>query len=133
MSDEAELLASIVRNNRAARADANQQAARVASAILSDSPEILQQINKAFDAPTSYIALYDEGSQQITFPCYMNGGEIVHRAPTAVTDPSSLTAWVIRNDKPYATTDWQIADKDEARLKRILKTPVEELRRALGR
>jgi len=29
--------------------------------------------------------------------------------------------------------DWGIADKDEARLKKILRIPVEELRRTLGR
>ncbi|MCA9982943.1 MAG: GAF domain-containing protein, partial [Anaerolineales bacterium] len=73
--------------------------------------EILEQINNAFDAPTSYVAILDEATRQITFPCYIQNGEMVTRAATSIDDTSSLTAWVIRNDKPYATTDWQIADR----------------------
>ena len=87
------------------------ESARTLKPLAPTLQEVLQQVNAAFEAPTSYIAVFDEGSEQISFPVYMQNGELVEQASLRINDPANLTAWVIRNDKPYATTDWQIADR----------------------
>lgn len=76
--------------------------------------EIHEQLMASFKVPTCYIALNDAETQSITFPFFVVNEEPVQREPVSLTDESSLVAWVINNNLPFATDDWEAGDKPVA-------------------
>jgi signal transduction histidine kinase len=73
--------------------------------------EIYEQLILSFDASTCYIALKDSDSQSITFPYFLVNNEPIEKEPVSLQDRSSLVAWVIANNLPFATDDWELEDK----------------------
>ena len=73
--------------------------------------EIYDQLILYFDAPTCYIALNDEDSQSIIFPYFLVNNEPIQKEPVSLHEKSSLVAWVIANNLPFATDDWELEDK----------------------
>lgn len=70
--------------------------------------DIHKKLMTAFDTDTCYIALYNFEKQTISFPCYHDSGEPRIQEDIAVSEEKSLSAWVILNNQPYATDDWQL-------------------------
>ena len=73
--------------------------------------EIYKQLILSFNAPTCYIALRDPDSQSITFPYFLVNNELIEKEPVSLQEKSSLVAWVISNNLPFATDDWESDDK----------------------
>lgn len=72
--------------------------------------EIHKQLLSIFSPPTCYIALCDYETQMIHFPCVWDDHTAVTKTPVPINDKNSLTAWVVENNIPYATDDWQLED-----------------------
>ncbi|MCB8942649.1 MAG: GAF domain-containing protein [Ardenticatenaceae bacterium] len=68
--------------------------------------EIHQKLLTTFEAPTSFIALYEPELQLISFPFAVNNGQPVAMAGVSIADENSLAAWVITHNQPYVTDDW---------------------------
>lgn len=69
--------------------------------------EIHAQIERAFDVPLFYIALYDEKRERLDFPYVVEHGQTQELSSISVQDKNSLVAWVVRNDTDFVTGDWQ--------------------------
>ncbi|MCP5094532.1 MAG: GAF domain-containing protein, partial [Chloroflexi bacterium] len=69
--------------------------------------EIHKQLLRAFQPPTCYIGLCDQEAKQVVFPCVWEGNEAVSRDPISLDDKNSLVVWVIENNMPFATDNWQ--------------------------
>ena len=73
--------------------------------------EIHDQLIHIFNPPTCYIALVDSGEDMIEFPCVLENRQRITRQPLPLSDTDSLVAWVIGNNVPFATDNWQSEDK----------------------
>lgn len=69
--------------------------------------EIHAQIERAFDVRTFLVALYDVEDGLLTFPYAVDEGEPLPIEAVSVDDPKSLFAWVVRNNRPLISGDWQ--------------------------
>lgn len=72
--------------------------------------EIHKQLLAAFSPPTCYIALCDQETQMIYFPCVWENNKAVPRERISLQNEHSLVAWVIAHNMPYATDDWRADD-----------------------
>ncbi|HSH04621.1 MAG TPA: GAF domain-containing protein [Anaerolineae bacterium] len=68
--------------------------------------EIHAQLAAAFQTSTCYLALLDEKGEQIHFPYATSSGDVIELTPIKIDDPTSLTAWVVRQKKSYVTGGW---------------------------
>ncbi len=68
--------------------------------------EIRAEIQRTFDTPIFYVALFEREKGQITFPFAVDGSRKLEVEPLAVTHDESLAAWVIRHGRPFITGDW---------------------------
>lgn len=73
--------------------------------------KIYQQIIHFFQASICYIALYNADTRLITFPYVYEPNLQDKLPPISSLDDSSLSAWVILNNRPYLTGNWPEADK----------------------
>ena len=85
------------------------ESARLLKPLKPTLHEIHQQLVQAFQAPTCYIGLYDVENQLVTFPLAYYNNQEIELDPISVFDRSNLMTWVIRNNEPFATEDWQTA------------------------
>lgn len=67
---------------------------------------IHSQLRHTFDAPNSYIALYDPITRLITFPCVVEDDMPGTQDPVSSLDENSLATWVVLNNRAYITHDW---------------------------
>ena len=73
--------------------------------------EIQQKLVATFEAPTSYIALYDLETRFISFPYAIDNGQSVVIEDVPISDENSLAAWVITNNRSYITDEWAVDTK----------------------
>lgn len=69
--------------------------------------EIHAQIDRAFDVPVFYIALYDSKREMLDFPYVAEQGRTQELDSISLYDKNSLVAWVVRNDSDFVSDDWQ--------------------------
>jgi len=87
------------------------ESARLLKPLKPTLQEIHQQLIQAFHAPTCYVGLYDVENQMVTFPLAYYSYQEIELPPISVFDRQSLMTWVIRNNEPFATEDWQTAER----------------------
>ncbi|MBK9051083.1 MAG: GAF domain-containing protein [Chloroflexi bacterium] len=87
------------------------ESARLLKPLKPTLREIHQQLVQAFHAPNCYIGLYDVENQLVTFPLAYHNNQEIELTAISVFDRSSLMTWVIRNNEPFATEDWQTAER----------------------
>ncbi len=69
--------------------------------------QIQERLMSAFSASLYYVALYDANSQTLSFPWVVRHEERITLAPVPISDPNSLAAWVVTNNRPFITGDSQ--------------------------
>lgn len=69
--------------------------------------EIHAQIDRAFNVPLFYIALYDPKREMLDFPYVVEHGHTEELSSISIFDKNSLVAWVVRNDSDFVSDDWQ--------------------------
>ena len=82
------------------------ESARVLRPLEPTLVQIHRQLLQAYQAPTCYIALFEQTEQQISFPCVWDNGNPVSWETIPINNQQSLVAWVVRNNLPFATDDW---------------------------
>jgi signal transduction histidine kinase len=75
-----------------------------------DLDEVLEavyaRIQDIWDPPGFFIAVYRRADDALDFPIYVEGGERLEPFRRALTEESSLAAWVARNREPLLIRDW---------------------------
>ncbi len=87
------------------------ESARLLKPLKPTLQEIHHQLIQSFHAPTCYVGLYDVENQMVTFPLAYYSYQEIELPPISVFDRNSLMTWVIRNNEPFATEDWQTAER----------------------
>ncbi|HRQ39982.1 MAG TPA: GAF domain-containing protein [Chloroflexota bacterium] len=71
--------------------------------------EIHQQLIHIYQPDASFIALVEPQTDTIEFATAVENGQKLSLHPISLLDQSHLTAWVIENNMPFLTADWQSA------------------------
>lgn len=87
------------------------ESVRVLKPLQQTLQEIHDQLLHIFSPPTCYIALVDSGEDIIEFPCVLENHQRITRQPIPLGDKDSLVAWVINNNVPFVTDNWQTDEK----------------------
>lgn len=69
--------------------------------------EIHQQLIHIYQPDASFIALVEPQTDTIEFATAVENGHKLSLNPISLLDQSHLTAWVIENNMPFLTADWQ--------------------------
>ena len=85
-----------------------------AASRLTDLVELIyRQTSRLLDTTNFYIALYDERTDEITFPLFYERGQRIDTLPSVEED--SLTSYVLRTREPLLLQGPDIAEQIEAR------------------
>ncbi len=87
------------------------ESVRVLKPLQQTLQEIHDQLLHIFTPPTCYIAMVDSAEDLIEFPCVLEHHQRITRQPIAISDKNSLVAWVVNNNVPFVTDNWETDDK----------------------
>jgi signal transduction histidine kinase len=82
------------------------ESARALKPLRATLAAIHTQIERAFDVPLFYIALYDPKRELIDFPYVVDQGQTLELSSISIHDETSLVAWVVRTESDFISDDW---------------------------
>jgi GAF domain-containing protein/anti-sigma regulatory factor (Ser/Thr protein kinase) len=92
------------------------EAARPLQPLPQALAEIHQQISFTYQPDASFIALVEPQTDTIVFATAVENGQKINLTPISLLDQTDLIAWVIENNMPFFTADWQTAERPTATL-----------------
>ncbi len=87
------------------------EAARPLQPLAQALAEVHQQLVKIYQPDFSFIALVELQTDTIQFPTVAENGQKIALNPISALDKTHLISWVIENNIPFVTTDWQAAER----------------------
>lgn len=86
------------------------ESARALKPLQPTLADIHRQLVRVFNVPSFFIALYDPEEDLLTFPYAIDNQQQVELSPVSLDDERSLVAWVVRENRPFVTDDWEKDD-----------------------
>jgi GAF domain-containing protein/anti-sigma regulatory factor (Ser/Thr protein kinase) len=87
------------------------RAARPLQPLSQALAEIHQQLIQLYRPDFSFIALVEPQTDTIEFPSAIENGQKVTLSPISTLDQTQLVAWVIENNLPFVTGNWQTGER----------------------